>query len=114
MSRVNIIINLRVPGIHCWKDCPYQDVAFLRSLHRHEFHICAKKAVSHTDRDIEIIRFKRDMEQYFRDTFEWHGTAYMFGLMSCEQLAERLTKHFNLAYCSVLEDGENGAEIITE
>jgi hypothetical protein len=34
------------------------------------------------------------------------------GSMSCEMLAEELARYFDLSYCSVLEDNENGAEVI--
>ena len=32
--------------------------------------------------------------------------------MSCEMIARELAEVFDLFYCSVLEDNENGAEVI--
>ena len=34
-----------------------------------------------------------------------------FGGMSCESIAKELMYAFELNYCSVLEDNENGAEV---
>jgi hypothetical protein len=101
-----IIVNLTWEGIHSWPDCPFEDVKFLKYPHRHIFHICAKKSVSHNDRDIEIIRLKRSIHSYLQERI-----GNNLGRTSCEDLAERILKKFNLDYCSVLEDGENGAEI---
>lgn len=107
--KTNIIINLAVEGIHQWNECPFEDVSFLKNPHRHIFHICCKKEVSHLDRDIEIIRFKRKILTFLKDRYNG-----FFGPMSCEMIAATLIEKFNLIYCSVLEDGENGAEIICE
>jgi len=117
--RQNIIINLSVEGTHCFPAAKevFPDVAFLSNPHRHIFHICCKKAVSHLDRDIEIIRFKRSVLAYLNKTY---GTSIMtdvnyrhleFGSKSCEMICEELLEKFNLEYVSVLEDLENGSEI---
>ncbi|MBP6424146.1 MAG: hypothetical protein KA278_00335 [Flavobacterium sp.] len=100
-----IIINLQVEGLHQWKDCPIKEVDFLKDRHRHIFHICIKKTVSHNDRDIEIIYLKREVLNYL-------GTQPIeFGNKSCETIAEELLKEFDADYVSVLEDNENGAEV---
>lgn len=102
-----VVVNLKVEGIHCWPDCPFEDVAFLRNPHRHLFTVTATKLVSHDDRDIEIIRLKRAMTVYLnpRDGHE----ARDFGAQSCEMIARDLMEQFNLLNVHVLEDGENGA-----
>lgn len=102
----NIIVNLQYESTHNWPECPFEEVAFLRDLHRHVFHICGKKKVEHNDRDIEIIMLKRNI-------IRWLGINYpkSLGRKSCEDLAEEISRQFQLDYCSVLEDGENGAEI---
>ena len=108
----SIIINLQVEGVHCWPSCHIEEVAFLRNPHRHVFHICCKKKVSHLDRDIEIVRFKRRLAEHLHNKY---GTPCCdFGAMSCEMIAEELYRTFSLSYCSVLEDGENGAEITND
>lgn len=104
---VNVIIKFQFEGVHSWPDCPLDEVLFLRSPHRHIFHVVAKKYVDHDDRDIEIIMLKRSMETYVYE--QWNGDLHS---MSCEMIARHLLNIFALAYCSVLEDGENGAEVI--
>jgi len=103
---IRIIINLQYEATHCWKDCDIEEVSFLKNPHRHIFYICCKKIVEHKDRAIEIIQFKRQIEKYLQDTYHKD-----FGNMSCEMIAEQLMIDFELSYCSVLEDNENGAEI---
>lgn len=101
-----IIVKLQHEAIHHWPECPIEDVKFLRDKHRHVFHICAKKLVTHNDRDIEIIMLKREMQRFLQEIYQKD-----FGRMSCEDIAHILIKQFDLSYCSVLEDNENGAEI---
>lgn len=104
----SIIVSLRVEGIHCWPECPLEEVKFLRSPHRHEFHIIAEKNVTHDDRDVEIIMLKRSMESWLHSKF---GIVCDFGRMSCEQIASSLVVEFDLSACTVLEDGENGGKV---
>lgn len=103
-----VIVNLAVEGTHCWPSCHIKEVDFLKNEHRHMFHIRCEKAVSHLDRDIEIIRFKRKIAEHLSGKY---GTPCSFGAMSCEMIAEELVRTFSLAVCEVLEDGENGARI---
>ena len=134
-KQTNIIVNFAIEGLHCWKDAAEKapKVNFLQHGHRHMFHICCKKKVSHDDRDIEIILFKREIQAYLCAKYgeeamavkiplefesETTDTQYVkmishcdFRSRSCEMIAEELLDKFELEYCSVLEDGENGAEI---
>jgi len=103
---VQVIVNITHEAIHSWPGCPYDEVDFLRHPHRHVFHIRAKKPVKHTDRDVEIIMLKRAIEKYLAD----HWGRY-WAQSSCEMVAQDLAETFDLSYCSVLEDGENGAEV---
>lgn len=113
----NIIVNLQVEGIHCWPDCPIEEVAFLRTPHRHIFQIECKKEVTHLDRDIEIIQFNRKIQDYLLNKYGTGRSFYNlkkicdFGSKSCEMIAVELVGEFQLNYCKVLEDGENGAEV---
>ena len=104
-----VIAKLRVEGIHAWRDCPLKEVAFLRHPHRHEFHITCTKAVTHGDRDVEIIMLKRAVAKHLADLY---GTPCDFGTQSCEQIAAGLFRHFELDSCEVLEDGENGGLVL--
>lgn len=103
----NIIVKLIYAGLHCWKDCPLDEVSYLRNLHRHNFYITCKKSVTHDDRDIEIIMFKHKINNYLEEKYSGN-----FGTMSCEMIAKDLVNKFKLSYCEVLEDNENGAEYI--
>ena len=109
--KTSIIVKLQVEGVHCWPDCDIEEVSFLKQPHRHIFHIACKKEVRHDDRDIEIIQFKHRIHDYLRAKYS-NGNMCEFGAMSCEMLARELMQFFGLCYCSVLEDNENGAEIV--
>jgi len=108
----NIIINTQVEGIHSWPECNIKEVEFLKYPHRHIFYITAKKQVSHLDRDIEIIQLKRKITFFLNSKFwDKNTNCCNFENLSCEMIAQLLFIKFNLNYCSVLEDNENGAEI---
>ena len=112
MVQTNIIINTQVEGIHNWPGCNIPEVEFLKFPHRHIFHICCKMKVSHADSDVEIINLKRTINSYLQSIYGHPETStLMFGSKSCEMIALELLKFFELEYCSVLEDGENGAEV---
>jgi len=108
--RPYIVVNLRWEGVHNWPGCDLPSVLFLRDPHRHVFHIEIGKPVSHGDRDIEIIIFKRAV----LSCLDAHFPDRDMGSLSCEQLAEFLLKEFGAKWVKVLEDGENGAEVRAE
>lgn len=111
----SIIVNLQLEGIHCWPKCPYPEVAYLKDPHRHTFYIECQKEVKKNDREIEIIIFKNKVREFLNLTFGFNEFKLLdFGTYSCEDIAEVLFNHFNLTYCKVLEDGENGACISRE
>ena len=112
--KTNVVVKLQVEGLHNWPDAKnvFPEVAFLSDLHRHMFHITCKKRVNHDDRDVEFIMFKRDVEDYLHQLYwENESRCMVFDSMSCEMIARTLYEHFDLEYCSVFEDNENGAEI---
>jgi hypothetical protein len=85
------------------------DVSFLGYPHRHMFHFRVRISVSHNDRDIEFIQFKRWLESLYSDkTLE-------LNFKSCEMIAEDLINTIGARYpnramvIQVFEDGENGA-----
>lgn len=106
--RTYIIVRLQYEAVHRWYGCELEPVSFLRVPHRHIFHIIAKKAVFHDDRDVEFILMKRAMEKYLEGKF---GRPGDLDGMSCEQLAGILLVEFELQSCEVSEDGENGAVV---
>lgn len=110
-----ILVKLQVEGVHFWPDAKTKlpEVAYLSSPHRHIFHIEAVKRVTHEDRDVEIIMFKRELQAYFqRNYFDAPIQCCNFGARSCETIAKDLMEAYDLLYVEVLEDGENGAMII--
>ena len=114
MPKTNIVVKLQVEGIHNWPEARIKipQMGFLSSLHRHIFFITAKKVVSHNERDVEIIMFKREIFDYLqRNYFDKDLSCCNFGPRSCETLAQDLLEAYDLQYCEVLEDNENGAEI---
>lgn len=113
--RTSIIVNLQIEAIHSWplaKEILPQ-MAFLSDPHRHMFWITAEKVVEHNERDIEIIQFKREIENYFKRNY-FSETLNMcdFGGRSCETLCHDLMGAYDLESCRILEDGENGSHVI--
>jgi len=113
--KTNIIVKLQVEGLHVWWEAETKlpEVAYLSHLHRHIFYITCKQTVNHLNRDTEFIMLKHMITEYL--TAKYHDDVYNclnFNGMSCEMLAVELVDKFNLCYCSVFEDNENGAEII--
>jgi len=86
-------------------------VSFLVYPHRHIFHFKVGITVTHNDRDIEFIQFKRWLEKlYAEKTLE-------LDYKSCEMMSDDLyeqiiAKHPGReVHIDVSEDGENGAHI---
>lgn len=112
--KTSIVVRTRYEGLHFWKSAP-EKVAFLRNLHRHEFHVALKLEVHHDDRELEFILVKRAMNQYLQDTHDQDPNG-----RSCEQIAKCVldwvvkTYGVRRASCEVSEDGENGAVVEIE
>ena len=112
--KTNLIINLELEGLHCFPAARelFPEVSFLSDTHRHLFKIQLKKRVTHTDRDIEFIIFKRDVLNYLYTNYYFDSQRiHDFGSKSCEMIATELLTEFDCEYVSVFEDGENGAEV---
>ena len=110
-----IVIKFTIEGIHCWDTCNIEEVGYLKLMHRHLFYITITKNVSHNDRDIEIIKFKREVIEYLNK--KYYSQEYKccnFERMSCEDIAEQILFIFNSDSVKVLEDNENGALLFTE
>lgn len=109
--KTSIVVKLQYEALHNWPGVvevlPHlPEIHFLQYPHRHIFHITLEKEVTHADRDIEIILFKREVLDYLQASFNGH-----LGHRSCEMLAEQLLKRFNCLSAEVLEDNENGAKV---
>ena len=87
----------------------WDDVSFLGYIHRHIFHFKVKIEVTHTDRDIEFIQFKRELENLYKDGL------LQLDYKSCEMMSDDLANYIQDKYpnrdliITVSEDGENGA-----
>lgn len=110
IPRRTIWVTFQREGIHCYPDAP-EGVEFLKHPHRHIFHFTVEIEVTHCDRDIEFILFKRELEGLYAD-----GTLQL-DHKSCEMMAEDLWDYIKVKYperattITVSEDGENGATI---
>ena len=89
------------------------DVSFLANPHRHIFHFRVWLGVTHNDRDVEFIQFKRWLEQLYSSAQGVLSLDYK----SCEMMADDLYVQIAAKYpgravwIEVSEDGENGALI---
>lgn len=109
----HIFLTYQMEGFHQYKNCPHDDVAFIRDMHRHIFHFRVKMQVFHDDREVEFIRLKRECQIYTEVNIlpGGHGN-------SCEHMARQLFEYLNETYgpkraiiVEVAEDGENGGII---
>lgn len=105
-----VFVTFQLEGLHHWPECPFEEVAYLRDLHRHMFHFKATKRVTHSDRDVEFIMLKHQMIEHLEEEY-WDDDqkCLMFGSMSCEMIGKELIEKFDLTEIEVSEDGENGA-----
>ena len=87
------------------------DVSFLGYPHRHTFHFKVWINVTHDDRDIEFIQFKRWLENLYKDAI------LSLDFKSCEMMSGDLYDSISQKYpgrevwIEISEDGENGSFI---
>ena len=87
------------------------DVSFLGYPHRHIFHFKVWISVTHDDRDIEFIQFKRWLLNLYKDA------TLSLDFKSCEMMSGDLYDVISQKYpnrevwIEVSEDGENGSFI---
>ncbi len=87
------------------------DVSFLGYPHRHIFHFKVWISVTHDDRDIEFIQFKRWLENLYK------ANTLALDYKSCEMISNDLFDVISQKYpgrevwIEVSEDGENGSFI---
>ena len=87
------------------------DVSFLGYPHRHIFHFKVWISVTHDDRDIEFIQFKRWLLNLYKDA------TLSLDYKSCEMMSGDLYDVISKKYpnrevwIEVSEDGENGSFI---
>ena len=112
-----IKVKFQKEGVHKFpgadKDPKYatgkwDDVSFLGYPHRHVFHFYVTLGVTHNDRDVEFIQFKRELERLYTKN------VLHLDYQSCEMIAEDLINYIEQKYrnravrVEVYEDDENG------
>ena len=117
-----IWVTFRKEGIHCYPAAATDpnlatgdqyDVSFLANPHRHIFHFRVWLSVTHNDRDVEFIQFKRWLEQLYSST----QSVLSLDHKSCEMMSDELYDTISQKYpgrevwIEVSEDGENGSFI---
>jgi len=89
------------------------DVSFLANPHRHIFHFRVWLSVTHNNRDVEFIQFKRWLEKLYSSNQGVLSLDYK----SCEMMSDDLYAQISAKYpdrevwIEVSEDGENGSFI---
>ena len=89
------------------------DVSFLGYPHRHIFHFRVWLSVTHNDRDVEFIQFKRWLEGLYSSAQGVLSLDYK----SCEMMSDDLYAQISQRYpdrevwIEISEDGENGSFI---
>ncbi len=119
-ARRLIFVQFQKEGIHCYPAAATDpalatgdeyDVSFLGSPHRHIFHFRVNIEVTHNDRDIEFIQFKRWLENLYK------GNILELDHKSCEMISDDLYAQISMKYpdrdviIEISEDGENGCHI---
>ena len=119
-AQKKIWVTFSKEGVHCYPAAATDpmlatgdeyDVSFLANLHRHIFHFRVAIEVTHNDRDIEFIQFKRWLESLYVNTI------LQLDYKSCEMISDDLylqiaTKYPNRdVWIEVSEDGENGCSV---
>lgn len=97
-------------AFHHWPQAP-EEAEFLRHPHRHVFHVELGIEVSHSDRDVEFISLKDALDGEIEHILKSEDTS----TWSCEMWAGRILawcENTMPSYCTVSEDGENGATVI--
>ena len=117
-----IWVTFRKEGIHCYPAAATDtnlatgdeyDVSFLAHPHRHIFHFRVWISVTHNDRDIEFIQFKRWLEKLYNS----EQAVLSLDHKSCEMMSDELYDMISKKYpnrevwIEVSEDGENGSFI---
>ena len=87
------------------------DVSFLGYPHRHIFHFKVWLGITHNDRDVEFIQFKRWLLNLYKDA------TLSLDFKSCEMMSDDLYAQISQKYpdrevwIEVSEDSENGSFI---
>lgn len=98
-----IIVTTNFSAFHLWPEAP-DWCDYLKNKHRHLFYVEIIKSVNHSNRDIEFISLKKEVDDYIYTQFKDYIFTY-----SCEHIAKILLSEFKAVQVKVMEDNENGA-----
>src|ERR1700758_1420516 len=107
MSECSITVRFATPGFHQWPDAPPRR-SYLRSMHRHLFHVEVTTPVEHHERQIEF----HDLMDEAKGLFGPRARSD-----SCETMAHELASELSRLHdgrpfkVSVFEDEEAGATV---
>lgn len=116
----HVIITTDFPGLHHWADAP-NEVSFLRSPHRHLFHVKVSITEDHDrhkdSRETEFLLLKAFVDNFLVRSWPTVSPGVKdLGTTSCENIAAQIyeylmNKGYAVDYVEVFEDGENGARV---
>ena len=105
-NTTKVWVTTQFEGFHRWQMAP-ENVAFLRDVHRHLFHVRLSVPVQDLDREVEFFTLKAMVDKYIAE--KWEGRVFN---ASCEMIAIDLMEKFAEAtMVEVSEDGENGGTV---
>lgn len=101
---------ITVPGMHFWPTAPDRR-EYLRSPHRHLFHVTAEVKVDYADRAVEFHDLQDAIHQIVMQR-NLLGSAENPVAASCETMASLIEgylrdRHYDPIHVAVSEDGEN-------
>ena len=111
-----VFCKTKFEGVHCYPDAP-NEVAYLRTPHRHMFGVEVQIDVYNVDRELEFIMLKHRVDAWIRKHLNAQH-VWIMETLSCEQVAVQLIAYLTAEYSeltsrqiivTVDEDGENGA-----
>lgn len=91
-----ITVKTSFDGIHCWANCPHEEVAFLRNPHRHVFWVRLEVEVFSDDRDLEYFMIKRKLDNAINELYGNGNTSSnikLLGSKSCEMINDDIYKN---------------------
>jgi hypothetical protein len=113
----SIFVTFTEVGFHRWDNAPAHR-AYLRSDHRHVFHVRVEMAVSHDDREVEFHDLIDRARAEFRSCSAMDSNDIGdYGPQSCEMMARTVAELLSFRFTrpvqvGVSEDGEVGAMVL--
>jgi len=106
-----VVCTIKAPALHKHTDSGLKGFEYLTKTHRHVFHIEVAKESFRGDEIAEGIIIKNELGAFLVEKFKSENGNLMLGVVGAEDLAGMLLVKFELDYCKVMEDGENGVLI---